>query len=219
MNRQLVAKAAHMLSENECYLNWGAHIDKKLHERGVSQDYSPHTTNIVIVRDPWTRAVSSFNDQIVRGYLPRNRTHSAFMYYLSHHAKLEYTHHTGSAARKCIGYPRARFDHVIDLEDISSFAKVARLVPAYGSLIEHGWERCTRGDARLYMPGSVATHKNQDADMRYRLCNRASISKVCETYREDYAVLARIGSPFACTCHTQVLGSTLTENSNVSADV
>lgn len=207
MNRQVVAKAAHMLSHNECYLNWGKDIDKKLHERGVSQDYSPHTTNIVIVRDPWTRAVSSFNDQIARGYLPPNRTHDAFMYYLSHHAKVEHLHHTGSVAHKCIGYPSARFDHVINLENIWSFAKVARLVPAYGSLIEHGWNRCTRGDPRLYMPGSVATHKNQDASMKYRLCNRASISKVCETYREDYAVLARIGSPFPCKCHTQVLGT------------
>lgn len=207
MNRQVVAKAAHMLSQDECYLAWGTRSDENLRQRGVSQDYSPHTTNIVIVRDPWTRAVSSFNDQIARGHLPPNRTHDAFMHYLSHHANREHLHHTGSAARKCIGYPRARFDHVINLEDISSFANVARLVPAYGSLIETGWERCTRGDPRLYMPGSVATHKNQDADMRYRLCNHAAISKVCETYREDYAVLARIGSPFPCSCHAQVRGA------------
>ena len=148
--------------------------------------------------------MSSFNDQIVRGHIPPVRTHDAFMHFLSNHANHEYLGHTGTAKNMCIGYSKARFDYIINLEDISSFANVARLVPAYGALIETGWEKCTNGDPRLYMPGSVSLHKNNDSDMKYQLCNKAAISKVCNIYSEDYKIYARIGHPFKCSCESKV---------------
>lgn len=203
MNMQLLVKAMSTPTKNKCTVDW-SRVAAQLRKRGVEQQYSPNTTNIVIVRDPWTRAVSSFNDQIVRKHIPSNRSHEAFMHYLNHHAKKEFTHHTGTVATKCIGYPSARFDHIINLEDISSFARVARLVPAYGRLIETGWEECTNGDPRLYIKGSVALHKNEDKDMSSRLCTREAIAKVCEVYKADYTVLARIGHPFSCSCKADV---------------
>lgn len=194
MNRQIVARAVGVLND-KCFYDW-----RQSFPDGVTNVYSPDTTNIVVVRDPWSRAVSSFNDQIQRGYISSNTTREAFMYFLDHYATLEHTHHTGTVAHTCIGYGPARFDHIINLEDISSFARVARLVPAYGSLVETGWEHCTGGDPRLYMPGSVALHANKDTDMKYRLCSRETIRKVCDVFKDDYLVYARLGYPFQCTC-------------------
>lgn len=202
MNRQIVGRAVEALN-GSCFLDWRKETTKKLLlARGVTTAYSPETTNIAIVRDPWTRAVSSFNDQIVRGHLAANRSLGAFLHYLEHHAMREYSFHTGSVVEKCIGAPQARFDHLIDLENVGSFARVARLVPAFGALVDTGWEGCTQGDPRLYMQGSIATHANKDKDMKYRLCSPDSIKKVCDTFRADYQVYRRLGHPFRCSCET-----------------
>ena len=205
MNRQLVAKAAGALHKNECFLEWKQ--NNLLFKNGVTRDYSNKTTNIAIVRDPWTRAVSGFMDQIQRKYIPNNISHDAFMTYLEYSAQQHHLHHTGSAATMCIGHTGARFDHIINLEDISSFAKVARDVPAYGHLIEEGWEHCTHGDPRLYMPGSISTHANPDHHLKYRLCSPTAIQAVCRVYKDDYKVYSQLGHPFKCECQTLVQGS------------
>lgn len=208
MNRQVIAKAAGVLGD-KCWYDWMSALQhEKLLKRGVSTTYNASTTNIAIVRDPFKRAVSSFEDQINRGYIDRSRNLSAFLHFLEHHANDNHLHHTGVASAKCTGYRGARFDHIIDLEDISSFARAARLVPSYGRLIEHGWERCTRGDPRLYIVGSIATHKNRHDDDKKTLCTPESLRKVCEVYAADYRLYERIGHPFECRCDGLVTPST-----------
>lgn len=201
MNRQIVARAAGHISpeRGQCFYNWDVPID----QTKVHMNYSPNTTNVVIVRDPWDRAVSSYADQKRRGHISENVSFGEF---LDHHAMKEYDHHTGLVANKCIGHKGARFDHVIRLSDISSFARVAREVPAYGRLIETGWEKCTGGDPRLYMPGSIAVHRNKDVLMPQRLCTPSNIAKVCAVYREDYLIYQHLGSPFPCECSRIVTG-------------
>ena len=201
MNRAIVARAVGVLG-TKCWLKWGANETNLLYEHGVTDQYSSSTTNILIVRDPWTRAVSSYGDQKRRKNIPLNMS---FTEYLETYATAEKLHHTGSAATKCPGMKDARFDYIINLEDISSFARVARLVPSYGSLVDHGWERCTKGDPRLYMPGSV-TNKNKDQRIPYELCTPEHIQKVCGVYAADYELYARLGYPFECQCQRSLRG-------------
>lgn len=196
MNRAVVARSVGML-DGKCELDWDAATNDMLATHGVTTEYSPSTTNILIARDPWTRAVSSYADQLRRNNIPRNTT---FSVYLDKFADVQNTHHTGRAVHKCPGHPGARFDHIVDLERISSFARVARSVPAYGSLLETGWERCTGGDPRLYMPGTVSSHANPDTDMARRLCTTRHISKVCDVYRLDYDLFRRLGHEYPCEC-------------------
>lgn len=194
MNRAVLAKAAGVLGD-ACFYSWNNDIPL------VTKTYSPNTTNILIVRDPWTRAVSQFADQKARKQIDAK---TSFLEYLTHNATRTYTHHTGTAAGMCAGMPGARFDHIINIESKSSFARVARLVPAYGSLVDHGWERCTGGDPRLYMPGSIATHANKDRDMPSRLCTPKNLDAVCKVYAADYALYARLGHPFKCACKREI---------------
>ena len=211
MNRQVVAKAAGVL-DGRCFLDWKE--DFKLRRAGVTPEYSPATTNIAIVRDPWTRAVSSFADQVSRGYVPKNKSYDAFLHYLRHYATREHTHHTGRVASKCLGHPGARFDEVIDLEQIASFAAAARRVPQYGKLIDQGWENCTGGEPRLYVPGSIATHANSDKLMHMRFCTEEAIRIVCNVYKEDYEVYAQLGHPYECACRSLVQGPHIPRNSS-----
>ena len=204
MTRQLVAKAAGVLNITGCYPDWEKQTNALFERHGVQKSYSHNTTNIVIVRNPWTRAVSEFADQIARRHIPNNKSHGAFIHYLDNIAVKKYTHHTGTASKSCIGDNKARFDHIIDLENIYSFAKVARPVPAFANLTEHGWENCTHGDPRLYMPGSIALHANKDVDMKHTLCTRESLQKVCKIYGSDYKLYHSLGHPFRCACHTIV---------------
>jgi hypothetical protein len=202
MNRQVIAKAAGVFGD-KCFYSWYA-PGGDFSGKGIVKSYNSSTTNIVIVRDPFKRAVSSFEDQISRGYIKNNRTLNAFLDFLEYHANDDHLHHTGVANKKCTGYKGARFDHIINLEDISSFARAARLVPAYGQLIGHGWEHCTGGDPRLYIVGSIAQHKNRHEDDKKSLCTPESLKKVCEVYAEDYRLYEQLGHPFECRCDTLV---------------
>ena len=203
MNRQIVARSANAL-DDKCFYDWTKDNNDKLFEKGITQEYDSSTTNILIVRDPFKRAVSSFEDQISRGYIENSHNLSAFLHFLEHHANDDHLHHTGVVHKKCPGYANARFDHIINLEDISSFARVARLVPLYGQLIEHGWEKCTGGDPRLYIVGSIAPHRNRDKDEKKTLCTPESLKKVCQVYAEDYQLYKKLGHPFECRCDTLV---------------
>ena len=203
MNQQILAKAVDVLGD-KCVYNWSRAEHKLLGQKGIKMGYNASTTNIVIVRDPFKRAVSSFEDQIRRGYIGSSRNLSAFLHFLEYHANDDHLHHTGVVSKKCTGMQGARFDHIINLEDISSFARVARLVPAYGKLIGHGWEHCTGGDPRLYMVGSITLHKNTHEDDKKTLCTPESLKKVCEVYASDYRVYERLGHPFECSCDTLV---------------
>lgn len=205
MNRQIVARAAGLLDTTRCFFGWSDTDNDLLSARGVHQMYSPTTTNIAIVRDPWERAVSSFADQIARRYLPNNTSHEAFLQFLQTSPQDDAKHHTGLASRMCLGMHGARFDYLIDLGDVASFARVARMVPSYGAIVDHGWEACTGGEPRLYMPGSIATHKNKERGMASRLCTRAAIGAVCERYAADYAMYERLGHPFPCACGSRVV--------------
>lgn len=212
MNRQLVARGAGLLppppanatpAAAACWYGWSADDNARLAARGVVQAYSPHTTNVAILRDPWDRAVSAFADQIARGQLPSNATTpAAFLAFLER--PLVEGHHTGTAAHHCLGLRGARFDHLIDLASVADFARVARHVPAFAGLIDRGWEHCTGGEPRLYLPGSIATHRNRDPTMPHRLCFPHTLAKVCRVYADDYALYRALGRPYACECKRTV---------------
>ncbi len=205
MNRQVIAKAANVLGD-KCEYEWITENDILLEKKGVQTFYNSSTTNILIVRDPFKRAVSIFEDQINRGYIETSRNLTAFLHFLDNHID-DHLHHAGAAYKKCTGYKNARFDHIINLEDISSFARVSRLVPQYGSLLEHGWEKCTNGDPRLYIVGSIARHKNIYHDDKKKLCTHESLKKVCELYANDYKLYEKIGYPFRCACDSLVIAN------------
>ena len=186
-------------------LPWGRRVPKFSHH-GVSP-YS-RDVNIAIVRVRGRAPVSSFVDQMRRHYIPdTGHDVASFIDYLRTNATIERPHHTGSVDSMCLGERRARFDHIIDLEDIASFARVARMVPAYGALLEHGWEHCTNGDPRLYISGSAPTvnpHRNTDVELKHTLCTPEALRQVCWTYRRDYELYTRLGHPFKCRCEATV---------------
>jgi hypothetical protein len=196
MNRAVVARAVDMLN-GKCELDWEKDTNAKLVMKGVSTEYSASTTNILIARDPWTRAVSSYADQLRRRNIPSK---TSFFVFLDRFATVEGQHHTGMASKMCPGHEGARFDYIVDIESISSFAYVARQVPAYGGLLETGWEKCTKGDPRLYLPGSISSHANPDKLMAKKLCRPKHIRKVCDMYRSDYDLYRRLGHAYNCTC-------------------
>lgn len=202
MNRAIVARAVGILPNTSCGFGWTPSDDAALKARGVTREYSSNTTNVAIVRDPWTRAVSSFADQLARGHLVPNST---FMDFLRQHALREYhQHHTGTAAGMCTGFAGARFDHVVDVEHVSSFARLARRVPQLGAVMDVGWEKCTGGVPQLYMVGSVASHANKDVTMPERLCTPQHLAEVCRVYARDYDLYARLGLKYKCQCKRTV---------------
>ena len=192
--QQIVNRAA---GQGSCYGSWDRVFDKKntfLRDRGVLMRYNPNTTNIAIIRDPWTRAISQYADQKTRNHIADNTTFIEFL-------RLGVDNqHTGKASAMCLGMKKARFDHVIDLEDIPSFYKVSREVPRFGELVEFGWEKCTHGSASLYMPGSIASHKNKDKEMQFKLCTTPHLQEVCRVFADDYALLNNLGIKKSCTC-------------------
>ena len=204
MMHAVVASMVGALTEGQCFIGWSKRELELLRRHNVTRTYSPSVTNIAIVRDPWTRAVSSFADQINRRYVKLNHTKSDFIRYLRGWANRRSLHHTGSLTRMCTGLAGARFDHVIDLEDTASFARVARAVPNFGRFIDNGWEHCTQGEPRLYIPGSIAPHKNMDPQLHLRLCDVETLRVACEQYAEDFDILRRIGHPYECSCKASV---------------
>lgn len=206
MNQNIVQRALHLNDEDgqvtDCHASWDFVFrdnGSALKSRGVSFEYSPNTTNIAIIRDPWDRAVSEYADQIRRGHILANSSFYDFLtrYVPRHEA---YQMHVAHAADMCIGSPNARFDHIIEISDISSFYRVSRIVPSFGKLINAGWERCTGGSPSLYMPGSIASHRNKDVHMKTKLCNPRNLQQVCQQYARDYVLYKELGHPFACEC-------------------
>ena len=216
MTRQIIAHAAgliartgaasvwqrHGFNGTDCFYPSGPSKDKALERAGlIRKTYSPDTTNVLIARDPYTRAVSQFYDQIHRGFLPPDHSRDAFLNYVQNYSRHSSDqHHVGHAAYYCPGWAGARFDHVIDLEDVRSYAHIARVVPALGALVETGWENCTNGEPRLYMPGSIATHKNKDGNAAEELCTKATLLAVCKQYADDYRMYRLHGHPYDCAC-------------------
>lgn len=200
MNRLIVARAANVLSPTACHYPWSSHHDQQLFANGVTQDYSNVTTNILIVRDPWTRAVSSFADQIARHSIRLNYTPAAFLHFLRYHADNTSLRHTGTASTMCPAQPGVRFDHIVDLEDISSFARVATRVRNFSRLVDTGWEHCTGGDPHLHLQGTIAPHRNKNRNLPYDLCTAETIREVCRVYHADYQLYARLGRTFKCAC-------------------
>lgn len=206
MMRSVVARMAGALPEGQCYYNWGRELDQALAAKGVTTWHDPSLTTVLQVRDPWTRAVSQFADQIVRGHVrgdPRNA--SDFVAYLRAAPLRPYEHHTGTASMYCAGRPGVRFDHVIDLEDIPSFHRAAMQVPVLGAALNRGWERCTHGVGSLYMVGTIAAHRSEPR-LAQQLCTREALELVCRVYAADYALYRRLGHPYACECAKAVRG-------------
>merc|ERR1719424_718927 len=100
-------------SHGRCFYSHGRKLDAHLERAGfTSKRYSPGTTNVLIARDPYTRAVSQFHDQIARGYLRPDFSEAAFLNYVRNYSShSSYQHHVGHAAQFCLGWEGARFDH------------------------------------------------------------------------------------------------------------
>lgn len=213
MNLNVVHRAVNLFEEHdghikECDATWDNIFGTSpsvIQKRGVELDYSDKTTNIVIIRDPWTRAVSEFGDQKRRKHVSKNATFIEFLNWAKNERDHNRIHgHISTASTMCPGLPGARFDYVIELTDITSFNAVSRAVPAYGKLLEDGWENCTNGFPNLYMAGSVAEHKNHDTDEPYRLCNKENLKHVCNIYADDYTLFReRFNVTMHCECKTK----------------
>lgn len=206
MMRTIVARAVGALPDDNCNYEWGRDRDEALRLRGVTTTYEPTLTTILQIRNPWTRAVSQFADQIRRQHVHGDpRSVRDFMRYLDENTTAwPHRHHTGTASMYCPGLADARFDHIIDVEDISSFHRVATRVPAFGRVVSTGWARCTGGVESLYMVGSVAPHRSAPK-LASTLCTSATIRRVCDIYRDDYRLYARLGHPYPCACEQTVV--------------
>ena len=92
MTRQVVGRLAGLLEPGgKCWLPWGAPENAALYERGLTRRYNPNVTNILVARDPWTRAVSEFSDQIKREHTQHPLNPEGFLLFLelvSHHVIL-----------------------------------------------------------------------------------------------------------------------------------
>ena len=139
--------------------------------------------------------MSKYSDQIKRGHYnfdTENPSH--FLHCLNDAAIKNYKHHTGSASTKCPSKPGARFGHIIKIEDVATFAKVARTV----SIISE-WKKCTGGELSLYLLGSFSAHKTI-RNLKHLLCEPIPIKAVCDVYKDDYELYEKIGVPFECKC-------------------
>lgn len=197
---------------------WNLFVGYQLEAAGWVDTYSSNVTNILMVRDPWTRAVSEYADQIKRGHYDSSPSNaSEFLHFVRSFANKKYSHHTGAASNKCASQPDARFDHIIDIEDVSSFVKVARDVPILGEAANSGWEKCTSGEPSFYLAGSFSKHKTTP-DLKHVLCNSETIKAVCDVYKEDYEIYGKFGKAFECSCmrEVQTVGGGTGENSSMT---
>lgn len=209
MMRTVVARMAGVLHDR-CHFPWGVEEDRALEARGVTTEYDPSLTTVLQIRDPWTRAVSQFSDQIKRGHVRADpESPRDFLAYLRATPAHEHRHHTGSASAYCAGRRDARFDHVIDLEDVASFYRVATRVPALGRATDRGWSHCTRGAESLYMVGTIATHRSKPG-LATTLCTEEAMRLVCHLYADDYRLYARLHHPYRCECLRRTSGANTT---------
>lgn len=157
-------------------------------------------TTIVIVRDPWTRAVSSFEDQIKRkhmSYSVGNR--DDFLRFTER--REGWGKHTAGFAYSTCGLEHVKYDHYVDIEDFGPQLRQAlHGKPEVLARLENGWENCTRNHTPSLVDSESATghtahitdeetlqEKNARLDQIY--CNATTAAAVADRYSLDYILL------------------------------
>eukprot|EP00971_Amphidinium_carterae_P332909 6467313-Amphidinium_carterae.2 len=178
--------------------------DAMLREAFLSREW----TTIQFVRDPWYRAVSSYQDQIERGHHTVNRSEGAsdasdFLNFTE--TRSGWGHHTGEQASAC-GNPYVDYDYIVKLEDLDNglLTLISNGVIPRDSVYT-GWETCTgyadltKGPINLTSGQTVETHSalipKQDVDSIF--CNAQTVAAVHERYAEDYKFLSRAGVAYS----------------------
>lgn len=146
------------------------------------------STRILILRDPFPRAVSMYNDQMFRGHWPKTDKHNVtdFKRFLDHLPAAGA--HTGHAKDFCPLLDD--FTIVVDLENIPSWYKAMTRSEVLHNSLNTGWENCTHGSSNLIAVGSTASHKSR-VDLN-RFCTEPVMHKIAQVFESDYKLLNKI---------------------------
>jgi len=180
---------------------WGSATSPRHASDAVLRDafLSHNWTTIQLVRDPWYRAVSSYQDQIARGhYNPIKGISDASDFLNFTLTRSGGGHHTGVQAKSC-GNQHVEYDYFVKLEDLDKgLRRLIRKGALPNDAIYTGWERCT-GHAELTKGpvhlSSGETHASSipSEDVDGIFCNARTVAAVHDRYAEDYDFLSTAG--------------------------
>ena len=164
---------------------------------------SKEWTTVAVVRDPWTRAISSFQDQINRKHVAySSATRDNFLTFTTRHEG--YGHHTGAAVGFC-GLSFLRYDYLVDVEDLEGgFGPVLRANPRLPDrAFRSGWEKCMPdgNPSLLAVQGQLSNSdsrvgESKEAKARRNnaiYCNKSTADAVAKRFAKDYRMLAAQG--------------------------
>ena len=158
-------------------------------------------TTVAVVRDPWTRAISSFQDQIKRKHVAySSATRDNFLTFTTRHEG--YGHH-----RRAVGFAACPFLRTIlvDVEDLEGgFGPVLRANPRLPErAFRSGWEKCTPdgNPSLLAVQGQLSNSdsrvgESKEAKARRNnaiYCNKSTADAVAKRFAKDYRMLAAQG--------------------------
>mmetsp|Transcript_14539 Transcript_14539/g.33030 ORF Transcript_14539/g.33030 Transcript_14539/m.33030 type:complete len:362 (-) Transcript_14539:41-1126(-) len=183
---------------------WGSATSPRHASDAVLRDafLSHNWTTIQLVRDPWYRAVSSYQDQIARGhYNPIKGISDASDFLNFTLTRSGGGHHTGVQAKSC-GNQHVEYDYFVKLEDLDKgLRRLIRKGALPNDAIYTGWERCT-GHAELTKGpvhlSSGETHASSipKEDVDGTFCNARTVAAVHDRYVEDYEFLSTVGMAY-----------------------
>ena len=202
----------YLIDNNEDYR--GALLIKYLNETVRSQIFrSNEWVTIAVVRDPWSRAISSFKDQIHRGHFSGSEdSRDDFMRFVQTHP-MSYNHF-GYQSSNC-GLSYLRYDYYIDIECLSKLdAVLRRHRPQLTPRLESGWESCTLDNSPSLLfavSGSSTGHQNNLKNesilskvARYdeQFCDFMTAAVVAMRFDSDYKALCALGGACFPQPHT-----------------
>ena len=174
---------------------------------------SPNWTSVGFIRDPWTRAISAYEDQVKRRHVPYViGSRNDFLKFTERNEG--WGKHTGHLVDHC-GHSHVRYDHYVDIEHLSSDLRAAlRGKPEVLARLETGWERCTRNKSPSLIDSESdsghTAHASTEESLRDKIirldrtyCNETTAKAVAVRYKADYKFIEKAGfrsyeSPHIC---------------------
>mmetsp|Transcript_26504 Transcript_26504/g.44800 ORF Transcript_26504/g.44800 Transcript_26504/m.44800 type:complete len:533 (-) Transcript_26504:114-1712(-) len=174
----------------------------------------PEWKSVMIVRDPWRRAISAFHeDNGYQNWINISSAHDSFSPHERRQAMLKYLQHPETynhampAASVCHLTEGLRYDHYYDID--SGIAGLADILaetspPVPREYLTSGWESCTEGesesilDARLKTSHTWTESRKQLDDI---YCTPSMVRQAIRHFREDYKLLGELaGFPVFPSC-------------------
>lgn len=123
-------------------------------------------TRILFTRDPWTRAISAYRDQIMRREVSRLSPTSRDDFLTFTRRGLGDGHHTAAQSDFCgTRLHNITYSQTIDVDHgwESGWAQVLRARPDLAAALTTGWEECTADGSASIVVDNVGKTKHQDS--------------------------------------------------------